>query len=366
MVRPLPISPRRILVIKSHSAGIGDILRSSASWATLKTRWPEVQLHLLFLTRWPGYPSEELIREHFLLSSTHFIPIREGNFAGIRGILPRTWFDILPKVKKITREIDPDLIIDSEPFGIETSIVARVARRCCSAPVVGVAEVPGRAMLYDYAGQSLRTYARCRGLCWPMDYTNRDYAALTALNLERNGQRILLRETVKGAAYRKSFLARLTPDRTAIGLNIGCGTQDAASKRPQLPLLVESLGRVAMRHPFQLLLTGAENERHINSEFRSHYASRWGTTTHIWDLAGTCSLSSLTGIISLCSLFISSDSGPYHMSVALNVPTLAIFNFPSPAHYHREPTVVTQIAGDVETTIANILNLFAVHQPGVV
>ncbi len=73
--RPLPEYPRRIILIKSHSAGIGDILRSSAAWAVLKRRWPEAELHLVFLTRWPGYPSESLISSHQLLDSTHFLPM---------------------------------------------------------------------------------------------------------------------------------------------------------------------------------------------------------------------------------------------------------------------------------------------------
>ena len=52
MPRPLPVEPHRILLIKSHSAGIGDILRSSAAWAVLKKHWPGAELHLVLLTRW--------------------------------------------------------------------------------------------------------------------------------------------------------------------------------------------------------------------------------------------------------------------------------------------------------------------------
>ncbi|NBY62689.1 MAG: hypothetical protein EBQ70_00680 [Betaproteobacteria bacterium] len=43
----------------------------------------------------------------------------------------------------------------------------------------------------------------------------------------------------------------------------------------------------------------------------------------------------LTGLISLCDVFISSDSGPYHMAVALKKPTIAWFMYDEPAAYHR-------------------------------
>ena len=44
----MKINPRNILLIKSHSMGIGDVLRSSAAWQALKLRWPDAKLHLLF------------------------------------------------------------------------------------------------------------------------------------------------------------------------------------------------------------------------------------------------------------------------------------------------------------------------------
>ena len=156
MSRTLPTSPRRILLIKSHSAGIGDILRSSAAWAVLKKRWPEAELHLLFLTRWPGYPSEALIREHHLLSSAHFLPMAEGRFLGMHGVGPASWRRLLPQVGAITARIRPDLIIDHEPHGLESTIVAGWVKRRSGAPTVGVAEVPGRGLLYDHAAPGLR------------------------------------------------------------------------------------------------------------------------------------------------------------------------------------------------------------------
>lgn len=363
MRRPLPVSPRNILLIKSHSAGIGDLLRSSAAWAALKKRWPGTRLHLLFLSRWPGYPSETLIRDHFLLDSAHFLPMREFHMTGIRGVGPLTWRRLLPEIRSVVKEVMPELIVDFEPFGIETAIAARAARKGCRASTVGVAQVPGRAMLYDHAGEGLRRYARHRALSWPMDYTNRDFAALTTLGIERDGVGIVLGETVEGRACRDHWSRKLRPELPVVGLSIGCGTPDALDKRPPVQMLVESLGRVAVNRPYQLILTGAAHERPLNDDFVRQYLARWGSPIPIYNLAGECSLSGLTGIIRLCDLFVASDSGPYHMSTALGTRTLALFNFPNPMHYHDRDGLVIQVAGDADTTAENICRLLAGH-PG--
>jgi ADP-heptose:LPS heptosyltransferase len=39
---------KKILLIMVHSAGVGDMLRTSASWRALKNKFPTADLHLLF------------------------------------------------------------------------------------------------------------------------------------------------------------------------------------------------------------------------------------------------------------------------------------------------------------------------------
>jgi ADP-heptose:LPS heptosyltransferase len=192
-----------------------------------------------------------------------------------------------------------------------------------------------------------------------MDYTERDFAALAALGLVRDGQGIVLRETVEGRTLRAALTQGIPSDLPFIGLNIGCGTPDAENRRPSVPLLVEILGRLASSHPHRLLLTGAPNEQIINTDFLTQYATRWGDTKHIHDVAGKTTLSNLTGIITLCRIFISSDSGPYHMAVALAVPTLAIFNFSNPEAAHHHPMVGIAISGDISDIVAQAGNLFS-------
>ncbi len=345
--RSLTKDPQRIVLIKSHSAGVGDILRSSAAWAALHRCWPEAELHLLFLTRWPGYPSESLIQGHYLLRSAHFLTLIEGRFAGMRGVGPKGWSTLLPPLRRLGREIQPDLIVDHEAHGIETSIAARVLRaQSPGAVTVGLAQVPGRGCLYDLAGPSLRRYAQARGLPDPMDYTERDFAALTALGIERNGQQITLGIGEDGRAWQTAHPRQ--PGEWRIGLNIGCGTSDAVPRRPNIDLLVEALDPSAFEKPFSLFLTGAVNEWGINEEFIRLYGQRWRQVRHIMNLAGTGSLDVLSGIIASCDVFVSGDSGPYHMAVALGTPTVALFHWLNLEAYHHVPhlTVLTSSSAE--------------------
>ena len=60
---PGPV-PTDVVLIKAHSAGIGDLLASSAAWRVLRDALPESRFHLWFLSNHPGSPSEKLIGTH--------------------------------------------------------------------------------------------------------------------------------------------------------------------------------------------------------------------------------------------------------------------------------------------------------------
>jgi len=78
----------------------------------------------------------------------------------------------------------------------------------------------------------------------------------------------------------------------------------------------------------------------------------------------------LSGAIAVCRLFAPSDSGPYHMAVGLRVPTLAIFRWPSPEHYHHDAWVECLVAGGVEAlpslleAAGRLMGASSPHHPG--
>jgi len=327
----LQSAPQRVLMLKGHSAGVGDLLRSSAAWRALRDAWPAATLHLLFLTRDPGAAAEELIRRHHLLRSFDVVDKRTRTRAD--------WRRFFREVRAAADRVRPDLVIDFEPNGLRTSWMAVWLGWRYGAKTVGVATQPGRGFFYRFAAVSPKKFAQTRQLSWPLEYTNRDFVVLSALGLERHGRPIELRETEAAKAFRLALRARHGLPETAplLGLNLGCGTPDAVGKRPNLELLSDLVTELQRARGLPLVLTGAPFEQAINADFLRRHGDRGGTP--VIDLAGETSLLELTGAISACALFISSDSGPFHMAVALRVPTLAVFNWDNWTHFHHDPWV---------------------------
>jgi ADP-heptose:LPS heptosyltransferase len=323
--------PQSILLLKSHSAGIGDLLRSSAAWRVLRNNFPQAQLHLWFLTQDPGIATEELISRHHLLSGFHVSDKRTRGFAG--------WKMLMGNARQIARAVRPELVVDCEPNGLRTTVLSRMVAYWAKAKTVGIAQVPGRGWFYTRAAPSFKIYARRHGVELPLNYADRDFVALAALGLERKGTPIELHETDEGRAFRQRLRGELgNEDVTLLGLNIGCGTGTAWGKRPNTNFLASLVAELQRRHTFTLLLTGAPHEKQINQEFLD--VLKPGAVV---DLAGRTSILELAGAIRACRLFISSDSGPYHMAVGLRVPTLALFNYDNPQnssqHYHQHEWV---------------------------
>ena len=328
------MSYQRIIMVKSHSMGVGDVLRSSAAWRVLKDKWPQAELHLVFLSKHAGYPTEDFIRQHHLLTSATFITIREdtpANPDAKRVPLNK----IKAQVTALGQKIQPDLVIDFEASGIRTSLVTRWIANSVDARSVGISQFLGRGLFYDLSAPSVKDYARDQGLQLPMDYTERDFVVLAALGLPRNSTPIELQVSKDARAYADKLQKQLVPGKRVIGLNIGCGTADALPKRPPIAQVVSAIHAMAKEAgPFVCLLAGAPFEKPINQAFIEAYGKPTDAVELI-DCAGETSLSELSGLISLCDVFISSDSGPYHMSVALGKPTIAWFMYAEPSSYHH-------------------------------
>lgn len=317
-------APRNILLIKGASAGVGDLLRSSAAWRALRNRFPESRLHLLFLTRDPGSPSEELIGRHHLLSSFSVTDKRTRKLAG--------WKKLLGDARKVAKLTQPDMVVDFEMNGVRTSLLSLYLKFWSRAWTVGVAEAPGRGWFYDRAAPSRKVYARRHGMQPRLEYTELDFVVLGALGIERQGTAVELRETDEGRAFRARLIRELGQQgaHPVLGVNIGCGPP-TIGKRPNLDKLAALVGELQRRYGFALVLTGAAHEREFNRDF----LARFPPAGPVVDLAGRTTMLELAGAISACRLFISSDSGPYHMAVGLRVPTLALFNWDNWQHYHH-------------------------------
>jgi ADP-heptose:LPS heptosyltransferase len=57
------------------------------------------------------------------------------------------------------------------------------------------------------------------------------------------------------------------------------------------------------------------------------------------DLAGQTQPDTLTALINEMDVFISTDSGPYHIAVALQIPTLCWLTYDERSSYHSQSWV---------------------------
>jgi ADP-heptose:LPS heptosyltransferase len=306
---------------------VGDLLRSSAAWRSIKARYPDSELHLWFLTADRGAASEELIRRHHLLSSFH---VSDKRTHGLEG-----WKRLIKEGYDVVDQVRPECIIDFEPHGLRTSILTWLLGRRTGADTWGIAQVPLRRFFYHTAAPSTRKYAMEHQLPVPLEYTERDYVVLASQRISRFDTQIELRETSEGRAFRESLQTTpgFEPGRNVIGINLGCGTPGALPRRPDVNLVACVANKLREKFHASILLTGAPYEAQINQQL----ASRLKGGHPVLDLAGQTNMLQLAGAISACRLFISGDSGPYHMAVGLRVPTVTIFNFPNREAYHHNP-----------------------------
>ena len=349
--------PKHILLIKSHSMGVGDVLRSSAAWRALKARYGDAQLHLLFLSKHPGYATESLIKEHHLLSSAHFLTLRQKSPQDLSA-QKTPMRALIQESLQICIDHNIDMIIDFEMHGMRSAwLTWRLQKKLAAlnqrVQTVGVGQFFMKRFFYDQQAPSLKTFAKTQGLSLPMDYTNRDFVALSVLGIERLGTSIELRssqEAKRAVEYllqdfdSKRQQSSHHEKRILLCLNIGCGTIDALYKRPQIIDLVNALTCLYKSKPFDLILTGATFEKEINEVFICAFekallqeSKTLPDNKFLWmDCAGLTSLPELSALLERCDLMVSTDSGPYHMAVALRVPTLAWFIKEEAASYHEE------------------------------
>ncbi len=327
----MPPAPKNILLLKGHSAGIGDLLRGSAAWAALRNQYPGVRLHLAFVSQEPGYASEEFIRRHHLLQSLSVYPKWRN-----------TWWNWRMAVRWLTTLIDEtgsDLLIDLDTPGLRSAALCFAARLRTGIRTVGIADWPGRGLFYNLAAPSRLRYAARNGIQPPLEYSELGFVALAALGIRRGNRPVELQETTEATTFRETFRDRFTIPANVpiVGINIGCGTPGADLRRPDADLIERLIGWLQSVHGCAVVLTGAPFESETNRQILGRLAGKPGPPRV--DAAGETRLIELPGLIRACDLFISSDSGPYHMSVALQVPTVALFNFEYPLAVHRHPWV---------------------------
>lgn len=130
---------------------------------------------------------------------------------------------------------------------------------------------------------------------------------------------IFLSPTPQGLKQSEALLqsSGVEPGRRLVAVNPG------ASFGPAKRWLTDRYALLADRligeENVEVLILGSPDELIIAREIQDQMEQRPRILT------GRTTLSALIGIISRCELFITNDSGPMHLSAALNVPQIALF-----------------------------------------
>ncbi len=352
--------PKSIVMIKSHSLGVGDLLRSSAAWRVLKNRWPNAELHLVFLSKHPGYPTQGLIAQHPLLTSAHFITVSDKDPSHPKAQkvpFKKVWSTF----QDVLQAVRADMVIDFEPYGLKTSLLTWLAHQSRGVTTWGIAQFPGRSFFYQHSSPSVKSFAQRHGLNLPMDYTNRDFVVLSGLGLERGTTPIEMQVTQEGREWQTQHQQRWKNGLPVIGLNIGCGTPDAMVKRPDLNHLAHCFQQLLLRQPATILLSGAPFEKDVNHAFTA-LLKKLQPEVCVVDAAGETTLSGSTGLIDACDVFISTDSGPYHMAVAMRKPTLVWFTYAEVTSFHDNEWCRRLIQPSAENFVTEVESLLRLRQ----
>jgi ADP-heptose:LPS heptosyltransferase len=105
-------------------------------------------------------------------------------------------------------------------------------------------------------------------------------------------------------------------DRPWVGIHPGA----RAPARRWSPRRFAALADVMAReHRAQIILTGGAAEREIVAEVRRHM------TAEALDLSGRTTIGGLAALIERLDLFVSNDSGPAHLAVAVGTASVVIF-----------------------------------------
>lgn len=124
------------------------------------------------------------------------------------------------------------------------------------------------------------------------------------------------------------------PDKPLVILNPGAYFGPA--KRWPVERYAELAGRLLDEYDAAIGIIGSEAE----AGMARRISSLQGGRPHV--LAGHTSLRSLAGLLRRSRLCVTNDSGPMHLAVALNVPTVAVFGPTDPVETGplQEPSVV--------------------------
>ena len=291
---------QNILVI--HLMHLGDLMLGTPVLAALRQQYPAARITLLADKKLADVvAANEHLDECLLID-------KKGADGGIFGIL---------RYAMRLRKNRYDLVINLHRNERSSALAALSGGR----RIVGYAK-PGFALAFDHVSPSQNQV---------MHEVHSHYAALRAAGVLNADGTAGLEMWIPSAAEEEAerlWQAHFAPTDKVIALNIGASW---TTKR-WIDAYFAVVADTYLRRGYHIAVMGGPMDREMVEECRARMEEREHPHLHIF--TGQVSLGVLAGLLSRCILFITTDSGPMHVGVAMHVPVICMFgSSPIPGFY---------------------------------
>ncbi|HZS86144.1 MAG TPA: lipopolysaccharide heptosyltransferase II [Chloroflexota bacterium] len=298
-----PDKVRKILVIRLDL--LGDVLLSMPAIEALHERYPSAEIWMMTLP----YTADIPARYPFV---TRVITLDTNSIRSPRRLLSlatlKPWYDTYWLLRRQRFDLAISL------FGLMASIWAflsgathRIGYLKEAYPLLHTMTLPG--MRYDRRQHEVR---------WCLDLAEFAGAA--------RRDRYTYLEVEPGAAERMDrVLAQHGAGAGTLLIGVHAGSSNGSAKRWPATHWAELADRLYDEFGARIVLTGSPSElpiaRQVTSLMRTSPIVLTGQTT----------VNELAAVLARCDLVLSGDSGPLHLAVALNRPTVSVYGPTDPA-----------------------------------
>lgn len=299
--RDLPLSPRRILVVRLDS--IGDVLLSEPAISALRRRYPKARLDVV-----AGSAGRAILEGHpginnlILYEAPWHAAWRGHGVSWIRGTMPL--LRVLGKLRRIGYDLVCELRGDFRDIAFASACGARAR--------VGSGDRGGGFFL-------------TRNVSLPAGAHHLEKAFAIAAVCGAQGPvdrpRLYLSEDQRTQA--ENLLPR-DGGRPYVAIHLGAGFP---SKCLPVDRFAQAAEALASRGASPVVVGGPDDAPRV-AEFKAALSAQ------AIDLVGRLTVRETAAVLERCTLFVGNDSGPMHLAAAVGTPVVAAFGPSDAGMYH--------------------------------
>jgi lipopolysaccharide heptosyltransferase II len=300
---------------------IGDLLMATPAIAALRRRFPEARIDLL-----GGERAKEIFRGNTDINHVHTFEATWYDPRRGKEIWPIDVVSALWKLRREKYDVCVDLRGDFRVLFLFLWLTG--ARRRIGFHDLGLGFLLTDSTSYDKE----------------KNYLELNFEVLSPLNVDRNDPRVRFSIAEEEEDYiDKMFeVHEITGEDRIVGIN---PTTNRIEQRWSEKRFAELSDRLIDEAHVKVVLLSAETEASVARLVPLHMKNK------VIDLVGKTNLGQLGVLMKKLSLYIANDSGPMHLSIALNTPTIGLFGTTSVQKswpYNRNSTFFRAIAADVD------------------